>query len=286
MSFTLKIVRMYFKIGSAIAPKSTAKRGFKMFQKVRIKSIRKREMEFFETAKKFTVSGTYETIDCFELGNLSGDLVLLVHGWESNAGSMSQLAFRFARLGYRVVAFNLPGHAQYKRSSTNLLECFTSMIEVMDYLNPSKPISIVSHSFGSVVMANALSRSKYKVDRLVILTSPNKIEDIFLEFKRIVALGNKAYKIMLNSSEKFLGEPLSTLDAVHNLNKIEYKELLIIHDENDRILPYSNSKVINENTRDSSIITLKKVGHYKMLWFEEVIEQAVSFVAREKELVS
>jgi pimeloyl-ACP methyl ester carboxylesterase len=285
MSLTLKIARTYFKIGSAVAPKSTAKRGFKTFQKVRIKSIRNRENEFFETAKKFSVPGKYETIDCFELGNPSGDLVLLVHGWESNAGSMSKFAFRFAEMGYRVVAFNLPGHAQYETSSTNLLECFTSMNEVLDHLNPTNPISVVSHSFGSAVTANALSRSKYEVDRLVILTTPNKIEDIFLEFKRIVALGDKAYASMLNITQQLLGEPLSNLDVVYNLNKIQYKELLLIHDENDRILPYSNSKTIHENTRDSSIVTLEKVGHYKMLWFDEVIEQAVSFVAKEEEVV-
>ncbi|MFK7787226.1 MAG: alpha/beta fold hydrolase, partial [Crocinitomicaceae bacterium] len=110
MKAILILVRTLFKIGSVIAPKFTAKRGFRVFQKVRIKSIRKRENEFYEKAKKFTVLGKYETIDCFEFGDPSGELIILVHGWESNAGSMSKLAFRFADLGRRVVAFNLPGH--------------------------------------------------------------------------------------------------------------------------------------------------------------------------------
>lgn len=285
MKVVLMIVRMLFKIGSVVAPKFTAKRGFRIFQKVRIKSIRKRELGFFDKARKFNVSGKYETIDCFEFGDPSGELVILVHGWESNAGSMSKFAFRLAELGYRVVAFNLPGHAQYRSSHTNLLQCFTSMNEVLDYLNPSSAINIVAHSLGSAVTANALSRSKYQVERLVFLTGPNKIEDIFLEFKKIVAMGDKAYQEMLKITENLLGEPLANLDVDFNLNKIEYQELLLIHDEEDRILPYSNSQTVHSNVSNSSLSTLKKVGHYRMLWSKAVIEDAVSFV-RKAELAS
>jgi len=54
----------------------------------------------------------------------------------------------------------------------------------------------------------------------------------------------------------------------------------LIHDENDRILPYINSKTILDNTSNSSLITLEKVGHYTMLWSDEVIDEAVSFVAK------
>ncbi|MFK7784322.1 MAG: alpha/beta fold hydrolase, partial [Crocinitomicaceae bacterium] len=219
-------------------------------------------------------------------GDPSGELIILVHGWESNAGSMSKFAFRFAELGHRVVAFNLPGHANYASSHTNLLQCYTSMLDVLDHLNPTAPITVVSHSFGSAVTANALSRSEYAVGRLVFLTEPNKIDDIFLEFKKIVAMGDRAYQEMLKITENLLGEPLSNLDVDFNLNRIQYKELLLIHDAKDRILPYSNSQMIHKNVSNASLITLEKVGHYRMLWSDEVIEDAVSFVTEKEELVN
>ena len=279
MSVALKFVKAYFNLSSRVAPESAAKRSFRVFQKVRIKSIRDREVEFFDKAKKFVVPGKYENIDCFEFGDPTGQLTILVHGWESNAGSMSKLAFKFADLGHRVVAFNLPGHAQYKKSSTNLLECFTSMMELLDHLNPTDPINVVSHSLGSAVTANALARSRYKVNRLVFLTSPRVIQEIFFDFKKMISLSDKAYKSLLDLTENLLGEPLSNLDVDFNLNKVDYDELLLIHDKNDRIIPFINSETIEVNTLNSSLIPLEKKGHYKMLWSADVIEQAVSFIA-------
>jgi len=285
MSLALKVTRLYFKISSVIAPRATGKRAFRVFQKVRLKSIRKRELGFFEEARKFVVQGKYENLECFELGDPSGQLTLLVHGWESNAGSMSSFAFRLAEEGHRVVTFNLPGHAQYESSSTNLLQCFVSMNDVLNALNPTEPINVISHSLGSAVTANALSRSKYAVNRLTLLTTPLSIEDIFQEFKRTVALGDKAYNAMLAITENLLGEPLSKLDVDFNLNKIDYKELLLIHDEHDRIIPFENSRTIDKKTAHSSLTKLEKVGHYKMLWTEEVIDEAVSFVVQEESVI-
>ncbi|PHR27168.1 MAG: hypothetical protein COA38_13720 [Fluviicola sp.] len=275
----LKLIKAYFALSSRIAPRLTGRRSFRLFQKVRIKKIRNRELAFYDTAKKFTVPNEKEDIDCFEFGKPTGKLILLVHGWESNAGSMSKLAIRFSEMGHRVVAFNLPGHAFYKSSSTNLLECFTAMKDVLDYLNPTDPISVVSHSLGSAVTVNALSRSSYAVDRLVFLTCPCRIEDIFLEFKNIISLSDKAYQSLIEKTETLLGAPLSSLDVDVNLNKIDYNELLLLHDEKDRVLPYSNSKKVAANTSNSSLISLEKAGHYKMLWSDEVIEHASSFIS-------
>jgi pimeloyl-ACP methyl ester carboxylesterase len=278
----LKFIRAYFKITSIVAPKSAGRTGFKLFQKVRIKKIRDRENNFYDRAEKFTVPYDKEDIDCYELGSPKGKLVILVHGWESNAGSMSQLAFKFTELGYRVVAFNLPGHAFYSSSSTNLLECFTAMKKVLNHLNPKEPFSIVSHSLGSAVVANTLSRTNYRIDRLVFLSSPNKVNEIFMEFKEIVAMNDKAYKEMLKVTDRLLNASIDTLDVDTNLKKAKYNELLIMHDKNDRILSYNNSKTIEQLTPNSRLITLENVGHYKMLWDSDVINRTVSFIEKQQ----
>ena len=278
----LTLIKAYFGLSSFIAPKRTGERSFKLFQKVRIKDIRRREEEFFEKAEKFTVPTEKEPIDCFELGNPDGKLIFLVHGWESNAGSMSLLAFRFADLGYRVIAFNLPGHAFHKSSSTNLLECKLAMQALVKFIAPKQPFSVVAHSFGSAVVANALSNTDYTVERLVFLTNPNKIEDIFTEFKEIIGLSEKAYRALMQRTTKMLDAPLSSLDVDTNLVQINFEQLLLIHDANDRILPYSNSEAIDAKLPNARLVTLQKVGHYRMLWAEEVVDTAVAFVEGEE----
>ena len=65
----LLMVRTYFGWLSLWNPHKAAKIGFKVFQKVRKKSIREREQPFFEKATHFTLPYLDRQIDCYELGN-------------------------------------------------------------------------------------------------------------------------------------------------------------------------------------------------------------------------
>jgi len=278
MNTDLILLRTYFSWTSLINSEKAAKKSFRLFQKVRKKDIRRREKDFFSTARKFTVESAAENIDCFELGDPSGDVVILVHGWDSNAGSMSKIAEALVKKNKRVIAFNLPGHAFSKSSSTNLIECKDAFLSLLEYLNLKEPFSVVAHSFGSAVSTYALSRRDFQIDKLILLTNPNKIETIFKDFKDGIRLGNRAYKKLLTISTNRLGEPLINLSVQENLKKINYKNLLLIHDKYDKVLPYKHSYEINNMIENAQLITIENVGHYKMLWTDEVINRCVGFV--------
>lgn len=277
----MMILKTYFGFSSILSPEKTGKKSFDLFQQVRKKTIRNREQAFFTESRAFKVHHGNEPIDCFELGNPNGKLIFMVHGWDSNAGSMSKLAFKFADNGYRVISFNLPGHAFYTSSSTNLLECKNAFEAVVDFIRPTESFSIVSHSFGSAVVANAMSEKDYQIDRLVFLTNPNKVEDIFIEFKEIIGLRKKAYKSLIKHTTKILGAPINTLDVTTNLEKVNYSKLLMIHDKHDAVLPYKNSFDINSDIQKSQLVTFEKIGHYKMLWNDEVVGRTFAFVQGE-----
>lgn len=278
MNTDLIFLRTYFGWTSFVNPDKAAHKSFRLFQKVQKKGIREREEHFFSLSRAFKVQTPKEAIDCFELGNPSGDLVLLVHGWDSNAGSMSMIAHALAKQNKRVISFNLPGHAFYQSSYTNLIECKDAMLAVIEFLNPGQPFSVVAHSFGSAVTTYALSKSNYAVDKLVLLTNPNKIETIFKDFKKGIGLGNRAYKKLLRMTHERLGEPLSNLSVQANLKQIQYQSLLLIHDKYDKVLPYTHSAEVNNEIENARLVTIEHVGHYKMLWNPEVIERTVGFV--------
>lgn len=274
----LMMIRTYFGLSSIFNPEKTAEKSFNIFQKVRRKDIREREIPFYQQARKFQILTDTNQIDCFELGDPSGPLVFLVHGWESNAGSMSQLAQKFSDKRFRVIAFNLPGHAFYKASHTNLLECKRAMMAVMEFVDPKAPFSVVAHSFGSAVAANALADSQREVKRMVFLTNPNKMLDVFMDFKETIGLRNKAYRALIRNTSQILGAPIQSLDVSANLKKVRCERLLLIHDEHDKVLPHLNSFQINSDHQNVQLISLEKVGHYKMLWTDEVTGRAVSFI--------
>lgn len=74
-----------------LSPAMSGKLAFMLFQKVRKKDIRTREQNFYKKARHFRIPMPSEDLNCYEMGNPGGELVFLVHGWDSNAGSLSTL---------------------------------------------------------------------------------------------------------------------------------------------------------------------------------------------------
>ena len=213
-------LRTYFGFTSLINHEKAARKSLRLFQRVNKKNIREREEGFFTTARKFNVTHADSTIDCFEMGNPNGEVVILIHGWDSNAGSLSQLANALAEKNKRVISFNLPGHAFSKENYTNLKECKEAFTALLKYLDLNEPFSVIAHSFGSAVASYTLAKVDYQIDKLILLTNPNRIESIFKDFKKGIGLGNRAYKTMLRISKDKMGEPLHQLSVEENLQKI------------------------------------------------------------------
>jgi esterase/lipase len=281
VNIQLNIVRLYFKLISLFAPKFAGSKAFKLFQKVRIKSIRKREEDFYTKTNHFKVTSFKEDINCYELGASNSDIVFLLHGWESNAGSLSKFAYQLAENNYRVISFDLPGHANYNLKYTNLAECKNAFINVIDFIKPNKPFSVLSHSFGSAVSAYTLSNLNYKIDKLVFLTSPNSILEIFTDFKKLIGLPNTAFSYLLEKADLLANEKIKYFSIDEKLKHFSFSKLLLIHDEYDKIIPFKNSEEIKTMHKVNSVlIKHKRIGHYKMLWNQNIIDETLLFLKK------
>ncbi|WP_420579890.1 alpha/beta fold hydrolase [Reichenbachiella sp.] len=269
----IKLIQTYFKIASAIAPRMAGNQAFELFQRPLNKKIRQKEMAFFRVAKMFKIKHYLEDIQCYELGNPDGQLVLLVHGWESNAASMSAIGLKLAEAGHHVILFNLPAHGFSKLKKANIKICKEVLLEVINHLNPKQPFSIVSHSFGSAVTAYALSKTTHKVDQLIFLTSPNKITQIFEDYASFIKLSKKALNQLCHKAENLLHEPLEGISADSFHKKIRYNRLLLIHDTNDKIIPKANSIAIYNQWPKSELHFIENTGHYKMLWDKKTLDR-------------
>jgi pimeloyl-ACP methyl ester carboxylesterase len=59
--------------------------------------------------------------------------------------------------------------------------------------------------------------------------------------------------------------------------------LLLIHDEYDKIIPFKNSEEIKKmNMENTQLIKYSKIGHYKMLWNDKVVEDTIHFLKNKK----
>jgi len=274
----LVIIRIYFKIISFLIPKTAGNLAFELFKKVRKKDIRSREKGFYDLAKKYTIPFEGEYLDCFEFGSESKDLVVLVHGWDSNAGAMYGFIEKLLAENKRVIAFNLPAHGFYQASKTDIRECKQAFKTLIAHLPAYDNLSIIAHSFGSGTVAYAMSELDIKVDKLIFLTSPNSIEDVFLDYKNMIGLNKKAYGVLTQRADSVLGEPLEALSIAQKLTQVKFNNLHIIHDRNDKIIPYRNATAIQETVPNVTLTAYENIGHYRMLWNTDVITKSIDFL--------
>ena len=272
------LINIYFKTLSLVSSRLAGKQAFQLFQKTRKAKTKQKEVDFFESARQFKVAHYLENIDCYELGNPDGKIVLLVHGWNSNAGSMGGIGMDLVKKGYHVYAFNLPAHGFSKRKKTNMKVCKEAFIAVLEHISPTKSISIVAHSFGSAVTTFSLGNSDYKVDKLVFLTNPNKLSVIFEQFSEYIGLSKTGLEVMSQYASDIIEEDIKDVNIELYSNKVKYNEMLLIHDYHDKILPYQNSVDVRSTWKRSKMVTFHKIGHYRMLWNDEVIASVVDFL--------
>ena len=190
---------------------------------------------------------------------------------------MTQIAEKLVAKNKRVITFNLPGHAFDEYAYSNLLECSDALKIVYDWLNPNQPVSFISHSFGSAVTAFTLDKYSLQADNLVFLTTPNRIEDVFNDFKSLVGLSSKAYRKLKDITQRKLGEKIEHVAVEDQIGRTDFNRLLLMHDQDDKVIPFKNSEAIHRKNKNSQLIPFKKVGHYKMLWNDEISTRAVSF---------
>jgi pimeloyl-ACP methyl ester carboxylesterase len=155
------------------------------------------------------------------------------------------------------------------------LECKEAFKALIKEVNPTKSFSVISHSFGSGVTAYTLSETTYKIEKLIFLTNPNRVEHIFEDFKKMIRLGDKAYSELLQLTARKLGEPISAVSVENKLKKVDFEQLILIHDKYDKVLAFSHSLQVKLAFPQAEMVKFEKVGHYKMLWNDEVVAACI-----------
>jgi len=105
----------------------------------------------------------------FEPSRKSAGTVLLIHGWEAEASFLAAFAEPLRRLGFRVVALDLPAHGRSAVTHTNLAACARAAHRIAAL---SAPIAgIIGHSLGGLIslwVAEAVLRwpSRFRLECL------------------------------------------------------------------------------------------------------------------------
>jgi pimeloyl-ACP methyl ester carboxylesterase len=206
--------------------------------------------------------------------------ILLMHGWGGARAQMTGFVDPLLFAGYRVVAFDQPGHGASSGTMTNLLEIAPTMDLIAQHEGPFH--AVLAHSFGTLITSYALVERNFPPPaRLVYFGAFNRLMDSLPRFQVLAGLPDgimEGFRLMLYEN---FGQ--SVLDAITNeaLSPRINIPTLMFHDVADNVTPVEDSRAIARVWKQSQFIETEGLGHRGALQSKPIHEQVVSFLKAE-----
>ena len=124
-----KMRRKLVKIASNLFPNAITSFAYNQLTNPQIRKLRENELRTINTAEKenFLFQGFDIKLYTWKGGNKK---ILLIHGWEGQAGNFSDLIDSLLKVGYTIYSFDAPSHGFSSKGKTSLFE-FTELVGVL-----------------------------------------------------------------------------------------------------------------------------------------------------------
>jgi len=261
---------------SSLFPSTFAKISYKKLTNPQVHKLREHEISTLNKAHQadFDYEGfNIKTYAWNETG--SKEALLLVHGWEGQAGNFSDLVEELIRADYRIYSFDGPSHGFSSKGSTSLFE-FIKLVNIL--IQKFEVKNLISHSFGGVATTYVLSiNQELSIDKYLLFTTPDKFSTRIDFISESVGISPKAKQILIERLERELDMKVPDLNVSEWVKNVKVKDALILHDKNDRVLPVEQSMNVHRNWKNAKFETVEGTGHFRILRTKSVLDRAVEF---------
>ena len=268
-------VRIGLAAASRVAPGLAADWALDLFFTPRGRRGSGRVNAFLVAGRRFHVSVDGERVAGWSWG--SGPNVYLVHGWAGVGGQLAAFGKTLLANGYRVVTFDAPGHGASEGRRSSIVHFAKALRSVA--AQEGEPHAVIAHSLGAAATLRALTQG-LKLQRAVFVGPTVGPRDWSERFRVRLGLSREVMALMRTRSERWLGASWEDFD-VPRLARGQTAPLLVLHDRDDRDVPWTDGAAIARNWPGATLVTTKGLGHTRILRDDRVVEQAVSFVKGE-----
>jgi pimeloyl-ACP methyl ester carboxylesterase len=207
----------------------------------------------------------------------NGPAVLLMHGWGGARAQMTGFVDPLLFAGYRVVAFDQPGHGESTGTTTNLLEIAPTMDLIAQHEGPFH--ALLAHSFGTLITSYALVERKFPPPaRLVYFGAFNQLLDSLPRFQALAGLPDEIMEGFRRMLFENFGQNI--LEAITNealTPRIDIPALMF-HDVTDNVTPVEDSRLIARVWKQAQFVETEGLGHRGALQSRSIHEQVVRFL--------
>ncbi|MEL7006553.1 MAG: alpha/beta hydrolase, partial [Bacteroidota bacterium] len=264
------------KAVSTVFPTAVVNFAYKKLTNPQVKKLRDHELVILDQANKKTIKFGNFDIQTYEWAG-GKDTVLLIHGWEGQAGNFADVIEKLIENDYTVYAFDAPSHGFSSRGKTSLFE-FTQLVAVL--IKKYEITKLISHSFGGVATTYALRNNPdIEIDKYALLTTPDKFSERISDLAGEIGVTNKVVEKLKTRLERETQSNVDELCVSEFVKSINVNQSMIIHDKNDKVIPINRSYNVHKNWKNNEFIEIENTGHFRILRTDHVIDRVLKFLA-------
>lgn len=203
--------------------------------------------------------------------------VLFAHGWSSHGTRIAPWVTPLRQAGYAVVAFDQAAHGKSGGTHTTLPDFTCHLMAVARHFGPAA--AVIGHSLGGAATALALARGLIAERAVLIAPAADPLAAVE-RFSRFVWLAGYLGRRMFARFEQSMRFDASELQAHINAPLIG-RPALIVHDVEDREVPWSEGERYARYWHDSRLLSTQGLGHDRIAGDQGVITAALRFLRGE-----
>lgn len=186
------------------------------------------------------------------------NVILLVHGWESNAARWENMLPYLQKTGSTIVAIDAPGHGLSSGRELNLVMYAEIIDTAVKKFNPQ---FLIGHSVGAA--ACIYYQYKYQnpgIRKIVSLGAPSDLKVIFKNYVSLLSLNTRMTTLMEQYFIDRFRFKIEDFSAKIFSSSVKTKGI-IAHDVSDDVVAFEEAKKIAASWKNAVFIETKGLGH-------------------------
>ena len=188
----------------------------------------------------------------------SDEIILLVHGWESNTSRWKKLLPFLKETGKTIVAIDAPAHGLSTGIEFTVPTYAKVIAELTKIYNPKY---IIGHSIGGAAsIYYQFLNQNANVEKMILLGTPSDLQVLINNFCEMLSLNDKVKTELENQFSSRFKMKIEDFSGAKFANHIATKTL-IVHDNQDTVVSILEAKKLASNWKNSQFIVTDDLGH-------------------------
>jgi len=253
----LKSVGAYINILSYVLPKKSFMLAYKLFSEPRKGRIKPNSIPKILHSAEHETHILNENLFQTYKWNGSEDIILLIHGWESNASRWKKLLQHLKKTGKTIIAIDGPAHGMssgYEFSVPTYAEYIDKIVQKYN------PKIIIGHSVGGTAIAYFQAHYPHDFEKIILLGAPSDFKIILDNYVKMLGLNQRVHQSLIDYTKKRFKLSIEEFSVSKYMKNITILGI-IAHDIDDSVVLIDEGRKISKAWKNAEFIETNGLGH-------------------------